>query len=128
MQFLRLFFYVGDFLGSVLPQHVAKTYSKPIPRIDRGDQQRQIRQFFLGEMRAHLGIHLVGDVIKRQQLLLEGFLESRVGAGTTVARHPPSLLGPGQRRPLPQHLTEGQKQQTLHILAPSAKCSFPPCA
>src|SRR5260370_21237861 len=77
----------------IAPRHSAESDAKAVPRVDCGDGQGEIGQFFLAKMGAHLFKDLVWHMVKRDQGEL---LRPEQGGALAFAKER-RLLPDGQR-------------------------------
>jgi GntR family transcriptional regulator/MocR family aminotransferase len=93
-----------------------------------GQLERGARLPSTRALASELGVARMTTALAYQQLLLEGYLESRVGQGTVVARSLPATLFNAQKESKREKRTDEGQTSTIHIascLGPLKDISWP---
>ncbi|HEX6478109.1 MAG TPA: PLP-dependent aminotransferase family protein, partial [Ktedonobacteraceae bacterium] len=103
-------------LDVTLPMPLYKQlYERLRGAILTGQLERGVRLPSTRSLASELGVARMTTALAYQQLLLEGYLESRVGQGTVVARSLPATLFNGQKESKREKRTDEGQTSPIHI-------------
>jgi GntR family transcriptional regulator / MocR family aminotransferase len=116
-------------LDATLPVPLYKQlYERLRGAILAGQLERGVRLPSTRTLASELGVARMTTALAYQQLLLEGYLESRVGQGTVVARSLPATLFNAQKESKREKRTDEGQTSTIHLascLRPLKDISWP---
>ena len=116
-------------LDVTLPMPLYKQlYERLRGAILTGQLERGVRLPSTRSLASELGVARMTTALAYQQLLLEGYLESRVGQGTVVARSLPATLFNAQKESKREKRTDEGQTSPIHIaksLGPLKDISWP---
>lgn len=103
-------------LDATLPVPLYKQlYERLRGAILTGQLERGARLPSTRALASELGVARMTTALAYQQLLLEGYLESRVGQGTVVARSLPATLFTAQKESKPEKRTDEDQTVPIHL-------------